>query len=125
MRTKYWEYPEYHTSFDNLENVVSPAGLAGGFEAVRTVIDILENDVRPTSLVIGEPMLGKRGLYPSIGAGRISVSSNQLLDVWSFCDGTRSAFEIAERLLLPFEVVRDAITTLMEHRIVTTNPEFL
>ena len=125
MRTKYWEYPEYHTSLDDLERVVTPAGLGGGYEAIRRVIDVLENDVRPTTIILGEPMLGKRGLYSSIGAGRISVGSTELLDVWSYCGGTKSAFEIAEKLCLPFDAVRSAITTLMKHGIVTIKPELL
>ena len=30
LRTKYGSYPEYHTE-DNLENVVTPQGLNGGY----------------------------------------------------------------------------------------------
>lgn len=122
MRTKYWEYPEYHTSLDNLVTVVSPMGLAGGFEAIRQAIDIFERNVVPQTMVIGEPMLGKRGLYATLGAGRYSTSPQTLLDIWSYCDGSRTAFEIAEVLQLPFDDVISVIATLKEHQLVQTSP---
>jgi aminopeptidase-like protein len=115
MRSKYWEYPEYHTSLDNLESVVSPEGLAGGFEAIRQAIQILEENVVPKTTVIGEPMLGKRGLYATLGAGRFSTSPQTLLDVWSFCDGTCSVLAIAEKLNLPFDEVLTIIEMLSGH----------
>jgi aminopeptidase-like protein len=122
MRSKYWEYPEYHTSLDDLVNVVSPAGLAGGFEAIRQAVDILEQNVRPLTTVIGEPMLGKRGLYDTLGAGRYSTTPQTLLDVWSYCDGSRTAFEIAEVLQMRFEDVINLIELLKEHDLVKTSP---
>ena len=44
MRTKYGEYDEYHTSFDTLGTVVTPRGLAGGFNLVQKCVEILENN---------------------------------------------------------------------------------
>ena len=44
MRTKYGEYPEYHTSLDNLENVVTSEGLEGGYWAIRRAIEAIEKN---------------------------------------------------------------------------------
>ena len=41
MRSKYGEFPEYHTSLDNLD-LVTESGLIGGYMAIRKSIEILE-----------------------------------------------------------------------------------
>ena len=41
MRTKYKEYPEYHTSLDNFD-VVTNKGLQGGINAVKGAIEVIE-----------------------------------------------------------------------------------
>lgn len=125
MRSKYWEYPEYHTSLDDLERVVSPAGLQGGFEATRRAIEILERDSLPKSMVIGEPMLSRRGLYSSLGAGRFSSSPQHLLDVWAYCDGTLTTLDIADRLGRRFDEVENLIQQLETLEIVSLTPNFL
>lgn len=125
MRTKYWEYPEYHTSLDRLGTVVTPEGLAGGFESIRQAIDVLETNVTPTTEVIGEPMLGPRGLYATLGAGKFSVTSQTILDVWSFCDGKHSVLEIADQLQLKYWNVLDTVNLLCAHHLVRTNPRYL
>jgi len=43
MRSKYAEYPEYHTSFDNLD-LVSQSGLEGSFKLYKKIIDVLDNN---------------------------------------------------------------------------------
>lgn len=125
MRSKYWEYPEYHTSLDVLGSVVTADGLAGGFDALRRTIEILERDSYPTTCVIGEPMLGRRGLYATIGGGRYSSTPQRVLDVWSYCDGSRSVLEIANTLEISFEEANDVIELLSSHEIVRLVPRFL
>lgn len=66
-RSKYHEYGAYHTSLDDL-SFVSAASLVSTLEVYLDIVDNLEADVRYQSLVPdSEPMLGRRGLYPSIG----------------------------------------------------------
>ena len=73
MRSKYGEYPEYHTSMDNL-SVISQAGLEGALGALQKCIDGIENNRSWQSTVRGEPQLGKRGLYPTIGNKGVDAS---------------------------------------------------
>jgi hypothetical protein len=64
-RTPHGEYPEYHTSADNL-SFVSPAHLADSLGTLLEVIDLLESDIKFVNLSpMGEPQLGKRGLLPA------------------------------------------------------------
>ena len=50
-RSKYGEYPEYHTSADNF-NVVTAEGLDSSFELMRLIIDAFELGIFPTNTVI-------------------------------------------------------------------------
>lgn len=63
MRTKFGEYPEYHTSLDQLGDVVTPSGLSGGLDLVKECIADFEDRKVAMATTLGEPQLGRRGLY--------------------------------------------------------------
>jgi aminopeptidase-like protein len=114
MRTPNGEYPEYHTSADNLD-FVDPRSLADSLSLYLEVLDILENDgtflnLRPK----GEPQLGKRGLYPATGGEGRGSEFMARLWVLNLSDGAHSLLDIAERAQLPFGTIKDAAELLLE-----------
>ena len=101
MRTKYGEYPEYHTSLDNLHEVVSPEGLNGGFKILKLAIDAIEKNLYPKVSVMCEPQLGKYNLYPSIGGPKASKDLRTMINLISYSDGSHDLIDIAEMCDVP------------------------
>lgn len=113
-RTPHGEFPEYHTSADNL-SFVSPAQLADSLAAIEAVIDVFETDAVYRNLnPKGEPRLGKRGLYRTI-AGQTGSQHREMAMLWvlSGSDGATSLLDIAERAGLPFVEIRAAADALL------------
>lgn len=117
-RTPHGEFPEYHTSADNLE-LLQAECLTGALDTVESLIDVLEGDARYVNLSPkGEPQLGRRGLYDSLGGGARSREGEiALLWVLSLSDGRHSLLDIAERSGLPFATIRRAADALVEHEL--------
>jgi len=114
MRTPNGEYPEYHTSGDNLD-FVRPESLADSLATYLEVIDVLEHDATYLNLVPkGEPQLGKRGLYPSVGGTGAGDELMARLWVLNLSDGRHGLLDIAERAALPFGLIRGAAEALHE-----------
>lgn len=101
MRSKYGEYPEYHTSLDDL-SLITPAGLEGGFNALRRAIEVIEKDGRLKAALLCEPQLGKRGLYPTLSTKQRSKEVASMMNLLAYCDGRLTLLEIAERIGEPF-----------------------
>jgi len=97
MRTKYNSYPEYHTSLDDL-TLVTPAGLAGGYEAIRKCIVLLEHNRTYTVSTPCEPQLGKRGLYPTLSTRGAGYSMRGMTNVLAYSDGTLDLIDVATKV---------------------------
>ncbi|MEP6600910.1 MAG: DUF4910 domain-containing protein [Nitrospirota bacterium] len=113
MRSRHGEFPEYHTSADNLGFVRAEA-LADSLEKCLAVIDVLEHDRfylnrNPKC----EPQLGRRGLYEGLAAGE-SGRTRELALLWvlNLSDGGHSLLDIAERANLPFTAIKEAAAAL-------------
>jgi aminopeptidase-like protein len=114
-RTEFATYPEYHTSADDLD-LVSPAQLQDSLEVCREVVAVLEGNRRYENLSPrGEPQLGRRGLYGSIG-GRSDAEERQMAMLWVLnqSDGGRSLLDVAERSGLPLALLAEVAGLLEE-----------
>lgn len=115
MRTKYGQYDEYHTSLDDLDHVVTPSGLEGGYNALRLAIEAIERNCRPSVKVLGEPQLGKRGLYPTLSTKTSGVQVWLMMDLITWSDGEHSLLEIAEICNVPIWDLYPIVDRLAEH----------
>jgi aminopeptidase-like protein len=116
MRTPHAQFPEYHTSADNL-NFVRPDSLADSFAKCCAILDVLEqNKIYLNLNPKCEPQLGKRGLYSEIG-GQTDGKLRELAMLWvlNLTDGNCSLLDIADRSKIRFDIIKAAADALLEH----------
>ena len=121
MRTKYGEYPEYHTSLDTLGGVVSKKGLAGGYDVIVRSIEAIEKNVYPCVNVNCEPQLGKRGLYPTLSNNSTNQEVGLMMDFIAWSDGTKSLLEIAEICEVPVWELYSIMNEMARHDLISLN----
>ncbi|WP_295165293.1 DUF4910 domain-containing protein [Selenomonas sp. F0473] len=93
-RSKYGEYPEYHTSKDNM-GFISPTGLQGAYDVYHDIIEALEYNRRYQIQCLCEPQLGKRGLYPTISQKGSYGEAKKMTDFIAYADGANDLFDIS------------------------------
>ena len=94
FRTKYGEYPEYHTSLDNF-NLVTLRGVTGGFNVAKTAIEIMLKSIYPKNKIICEPQMGKRGLYPTLSTKNENKLTRNYMNFLQYADGYNSLKKIS------------------------------
>ena len=122
MRSKYDEYPEYHTSLDDL-SLISPAGLKGGLNAFIKSIEAIEFNCFPKVQVLGEPQLGKRGLYPETSTKESTDAVRTMMDFITYADGKIDLLEIAEKINAPVWELYEIVETLVQHGLISASKE--
>lgn len=110
-RSKYLEYPEYHTSLDNLD-FISPKGLEGGYEMLKNILILLENNEYYRITTICEPQLGKRGLYPNMSTKDSYYMVKTMMNFITYADGEKDLIEIADLLKVNVHELYDTINKL-------------
>jgi aminopeptidase-like protein len=112
-RSGYNRSERHHTSADDMA-AISPESLAGVLQSCLDIFAVLESDLTYVSRCPkGEPQLGRRGLYRSLG-GHADRGQMEAAFLWllSFCDGHHSLLDIATRAGLPLEILREAAVVL-------------
>ena len=121
MRTKYGAYPEYHTHLDDL-SVVTPTGLQGGLDLVRDCVVEFENSTYYEATVLGEPQLGRRGLYHGVHARTVADIILLRTHVLAYADGTHSVRDMADLFGIPENDVREIVDELAAHDLLREVP---
>lgn len=106
QRTPHGEYPEYHTSADDL-SFVKTESLADSLSKCLSILAVVDSNKRYVNTLPNcEPQLGKRGLYKAIGGGNEHYSEQMaLLWILNLSDGSNSLLDIAERSTIEFPLI--------------------
>ncbi len=116
MRSKYGTYPEYHTSLDNL-NLISPQGLSGAFGALQRCISLIEANSIYRTTCLGEPQLGRRGLYPTLSQRGSGLEVQTMMNILAYADGQRDLVSLADRIGVPAETCIPIIARLLQEHL--------
>ena len=117
-RTPHGEYPEYHTSADNIE-ILSEQSLADALEVCERIGRCLDrNRVYENLFPYGEPQLGKRGLYGSTGGRNPKEDEYAMLWLLNQADGKNDLLSVAERSGLVMDDLYRVALALEEKKVI-------
>lgn len=116
-RSKYGEYPEYHTSADNMD-LISPKGLQDSYETIVNWINSMEYNYKYKVTVLCEPQLGKRGLYPTISQKGSYDAVMAMTNFIAYADGKNDFFDISNIINIPTFELLQIIDKLKDHELI-------
>lgn len=118
MRTMYGRYPEYHTSLDN-RDFISFSAMAESVDVYERILRTLDANVMLVNTSpYGEPQLGRRGLYPSLGGSKTAdEQAEAMLWILNQSDGEHDLLDIAARSGVPMERIVTAADALIQARL--------
>lgn len=113
-RSKYGEYPEYHTSLDDL-SLVTEKGLEGALDVYKQMIVAIEYNALYRIKCLCEPQLGKRGLYPTVSQKGSYYSIKSMVDFIAYADGRHDLLEISEIIGVAVKELIPVIEKLLQN----------
>ena len=118
FRTKYGEYPEYHTSLDNF-NLVTLKGITGGFNVAKKSIEVILENIYPKFKVLCEPQMGKKGLYPLLSTKTKSKLIISYMDFLQYSDGSNSLKKISNLINVSYVASKKINSTLLKNNLIS------
>ena len=119
VRSKYTEYPEYHTSDDNL-NFVSPISLQESFEIYMKCIRNIENNKIYKQNFFGEPFLSSFNLINKLSGQsyKTNDNSNTIKKILYLVNGKNDLITICEKLSMSLEEIIEYTNILVGKKII-------
>jgi aminopeptidase-like protein len=118
MRSKAGEYPEYHTSLDDLK-LVTPSGLNGSYEVLKDCMELIENSRYYKVTCLCEPQLGKKGLYPTLSKKKgLAKKVKSMVDFLAYADGSKDLIEISNIIKVPVSDLYSIIDQLKKEGLI-------
>jgi len=119
MRTKYGEYPEYHTSGDNLD-IIDPIELERSLCKLKLCVDVIEKNRIYKTTILGEPMLSKRDLYPTISTKNCTLDVKPMMNILAYCDGKNDLLWVADKIGKPIMKLFPIVEELLNNGLLET-----
>ena len=118
FRTKFNEYKEYHTSFDNFK-VMTLKGVKGGYRVIKQAISILQNQSFPKSTILCEPFLTKRNLYPTLSTKKkLGREIKKITNFIQYADGKNSLEKISKKIKINIRETKKINSLLVKKKLV-------
>lgn len=119
-KSKFEQYPEYHTSLDDL-SYVKPEHLAESFDIYTKCISALENNIKYQLTTDGEPRLSKYNLWSSIGGTTPVVDdlTQLVLALVGYTDGHQDLLEIANIHQTPIWEYYELVEILTKEKVIS------
>ena len=99
--------------------LISPTGLQGAYEVYRDMIEALEYNHKYQIQCLGEPQLGKRGLYPTISQKGSSGAVRAMSNFIAYADGMNDLMDISSIIKVPVERLVTVIEKLQGAKLIS------
>jgi aminopeptidase-like protein len=115
MRSMYATFPEYHTSADD-KSFISFEALGESVSLYKQTLMALESNRKfQATITHCEPMLGPRGLYPTLGSEKQTEERVRLMMyLLNYSDGVHDLCAIAEKASCSVLDLAPVVVTLLE-----------
>ena len=118
MRSKFFEFKEYHNSMDDLKKT-TPKYMQNSYEFILKIINLIENDFKVKAKIKCEPFLSKRGLYRSLNKNeKLNLLDLDIINVLSYANNLKIS-EICQKTNRPPENIIKVCEILKKHKLIS------